>query len=268
VSGTLPTFRREFADLWQFLLRPRLTPRLPSVTVSGQRAPRSVMAASHASAWLADWRVSGSWRRLLAWAACLWALNLFLLGPLALLAAGQGGATHRINLDNLPVLTAVLWAPLVEELLFRYGLRRPAQACWLAPVMAIIVLNGPQFWTGALVAAVIASSWHLTRTGAPPGAAGWRWRRHYVRAFGLTFHLVSLAFAVVHWLNYCGMSQMPVWLMPLLILPQWATGLVVGWLRVRRGIGAAIALHALFNGGPVLAIWLLLKLLPAGLQSP
>lgn len=54
------------------------------------------------------------------------------------------------------------------------------------------------------------------------------------------------------------------WLLPLLVLPQWATGLVLGWMRVRRGIGAAIALHALFNGGPVLMIWLLMTLMPAG----
>jgi len=123
------------------------------------------------------------------------------------------------------------------------------------------VLNGPQFWTGALVAAVVLLSLHLHRTGARLNATGWRWRRYYVRHFGLAFYLASLAFASVHLFNYRGIAQMPVWLMPLLILPQWTTGLVLGWLRVRLGIGAAIALHALFNGGPVLAIWLLLRLL-------
>jgi len=242
-SSTPSTFRREFADLRQFLRCPRLNRR------------------AVAPAWLSDWQINIGWRRLLIWAACLWAINLLLLGPLALLAAGQGGATHRINLDNLPVLTAVLWAPLVEEFLFRYGLRRPVQAVWLAPVMALVVLNGPQFWTGALVAAVVLLSIHVSRTSAQPSAYGWRWRRHYVRHFGLVFYLASLAFASVHLFNYRGIDQMPVWLMPLLILPQWTTGLVLGWLRVRHGIGAAIALHALFNGGPMLAIWLLLRLL-------
>ncbi|CFN63451.1 membrane protein [Bordetella pertussis] len=77
------------------------------------------------------------------------------------------------------------------------------------------------------------------------------------------FHLVALTFAAVH-LNNFSLSQTPVWLLPLLVLPQWATGLVLGWMRVRRGIGAAIALHALFNGGPVLMIWLLMTLMPAG----
>jgi len=244
------TFRAEFADLRQFLLRPRATPRLPRCTP--------------APAWLADWCVHGNWRRLLAWAACLWALNLLVLGPLALLAVGQGGATHRINLDNLPILTALVWAPLAEELLFRYSLRRPAQAGWLIPIMALVVLNGPQFWTGALLAGVIALSWQASRTevspGAPPRAAGWRWRRRYLRAFGLVFHLVGLAFAIVHLLNYRSLGQMPLWLMPLLILPQWVTGLVLGWTRMRRGIAASITLHALFNGGPVLIMGLLVAL--------
>lgn len=46
------------------------------------------------------------------------------------------------------------------------------------------------------------------------------------------------------------------------MLPQWLTGLVLGWMRVRRGIAASIALHALFNAGPMVMIWLLLKLVP------
>lgn len=57
-------------------------------------------------------------------------------------------------------------------------------------------------------------------------------------------------------------NRMPWWMLPLLVLPQWLTGLVLGWMRVRRGIAASIALHALFNAGPMVMIWLLLKLVP------
>lgn len=46
----------------------------------------------------------------------------------------------------------------------------------------------------------------------------------------------------------------------MLVLPQCMTGLVLAWLRVRRGMGASIVLHAIFNGGPVLLIIGLLKL--------
>jgi len=194
-------------------------------------------------------------RRLLAWAACLWAINGLALGPLALMAAGIGGASHRIDVEALPWAQAIFWAPLMEEMLFRYGLRRPLQAAWIVPAMAVVVLNGPHVWTGALAAAVIGAAW--LQVGRGRLRAGWRWRRWYAEHFGWFFHAATLAFAVVHLANY-NLNGMSYWLMPLLVLPQWVTGLVLGWLRVRRGIGAAVGLHAAFNGGPVLLVLLLL----------
>ncbi|MCJ9712375.1 CPBP family glutamic-type intramembrane protease, partial [Bordetella hinzii] len=86
-------------------------------------------------------------------------------------------------------------------------------------------------------------------------------RRFYHRHFGLVFHLAALTFAAVHLSNF-SFNRMPWWMLPLLVLPQWLTGLVLGWMRVRRGIAASIALHALFNAGPMVMIWLLLKLVP------
>src|SRR5690606_22462690 len=58
------------------------------------------------------------------------------------------------------------------------------------------------------------------------------------------------------------LAQTPAWLLPLLVLPQWVTGLVLGWQRVRHGIGAALVLHALFHGGPLLLVWLVLQAAP------
>jgi len=48
-----------------------------------------------------------------------------------------------------------------------------------------------------------------------------------------------------------------------LVTPQWLTGLVLGWMRVQRGVVAAMILHALFNLGPLTVAWLALK---AGLE--
>jgi hypothetical protein len=56
------------------------------------------------------------------------------------------------------------------------------------------------------------------------------------------------------------LNSMSWYLLPMLVLPQCLTGLVLAWLRVRRGMGASIVLHAIFNGGPVLLIIGLLKL--------
>ena len=85
------------------------------------------------------------------------------------------------------------------------------------------------------------------------------WRRQYLMHFGRVYHLSAIAFAVVH-LNNFVLADTAYWMLPLLVLPQWATGLVLGWIRVRRGIGASVALHAIFNAGPMLLIMLVLGL--------
>jgi len=244
------TFRQELADFWRFLRYP--TPRRLHGRLRGAHANNGL---------LRDWLPGIAFGRLMAWAGVLWLVNLFALGPIALMAASGGGITHRLDPDNIPWLTAVLWAPLVEELLFRYGLRRPVQALWLCPAMLPVLLFGPLGWTIALLVCVLLAAWLPLRPGRPARAGRpTAWRREYARRYGLVFHLATLAFAASH-LNNFSMSHPTLVLLPLLVLPQWATGLVLGWMRTRRGIGAAIALHGVFNAGPVLMIWLLTGLL-------
>lgn len=237
------TFRRELMDFLRFLWRPSLTPRLP--------------ARNALDGLSADWWPGVTLGRLLTWAALLWGLNIIVLGPIAVLSATAGGAKHGMDPFAIPWMMAIFWAPVVEELVFRYGLRRPAQFLWLGPALLPALLWGPQLWTGILLLTVFAcANWPL-RKGAP-ARARWpaRWRRAYSRHFGWAFHSISLAFAAVHLGNF-SLNQTAYWLLPLLVLPQWVTGLVLGWMRVRCGIGASIALHGIFNGGPIAMIWLL-----------
>lgn len=236
------SFGAEFVDFWRFVRRPTLR-RLPG------RHPHGGLAG--------DWAPNIGFARLMAWAGVLWAINLFALGPIAVMAAGAGGAVHRLDPMNIPWLAAVLWAPLVEELLFRHGLRRPLQALWLCPLLLPPILLGPMGWTIAWVGCLMIVLCLPLRRGRVQ-LKGWRtaWRREYVRHYGMVFHLVSITFAAVH-LNNFTLQGMAVYMLPLLVLPQWMTGMVLGWMRTRRGIGAAILLHGVFNGGPVLFILLM-----------
>jgi len=223
-------WRDEWRDFLRFLRRPALAPRL------------------HASTSLA--------LRLLQWAALLWLVNLLFLAPLAAAAAYAGGAQHRLlGMASIPWLQALLWAPVVEELLFRYGLRRPAQALWVVPTTLLVLFYGMHWPSAALLATLIGLLVWQARQHAKP--LSWAWRKAYARAFPWVFYAASTAFALLHLWNF-QLHQTPLWLLPLLVLPQWCTGLVLGWLRVRRGIGASIMLHALFNGGPLLLVYLLL----------
>lgn len=250
-------FRHEWRDFWRFVVKPRLGPRLAGRPLG------------HGD-WL-DWFGPVSLSRLLQWAGILWAINLLFLGPIALAAAGAGGAEHRLNLGNIPWLHALLWAPVVEELTFRYGLRQPGRAVWLVPLCVVALLAGPQNHAIVLVAAVVAVCWWPYLRGSSTKDAAlplflrwrfpWRWLCAYRAVFPLMVHGSCLLFAAVH-LNNFSLNQTPWWLMPLLVLPQWLTGLVLAWLRVRRGIGASMLLHGIFNAGPLLVVWLVLQWIP------
>lgn len=244
-----PTFRAELRDFLSFVRRPRLGPRL-----QGRAA---------GDGFWRDWFPAVRPTRLLQWALLMWAINLLFLGPIAVAAAGMGGATHRLNLDNIPWLTALLWAPVVEELVFRYGLRRLKHLWWLLPLGVAAMFSGPGMTGGLYLAAFLLLcwlpygwTWPTARRPLP-----WPWRQGYAMYFPWVFHLSSLAFSAVHLYNF-NLGQTPLWLLPLLVLPQWVTGMVLGWLRVRRGIGASILLHAVFNGGPLLLVWLALQAVP------
>lgn len=246
-SGT--RFRDELRDFWRFIRRPRFGPRLP-----GRRPDH---------AWLQDWLPSLRLGRLLKWAGFLWFINLVFLGPIAVMAAGAGGATHRLDIHHIPWLQAVLWAPIVEELVFRYGLRRPWQAWWVVPLAAVAMFSGPKGWTVVLLGALLAVLWWPNVSGwtAARQASPWHRRIRYRRWFPWVFHAACLAFAAVHLYNF-KLHHTPLWLMPLLVLPQWLTGMVLGWIRVKRGIGASMLLHGIFNGGPLLLVWLALRWAP------
>jgi membrane protease YdiL (CAAX protease family) len=243
----MPRLRDDIRDFWNFLRRPSLRRLPPRHGGPGQRA---------------DWLPPVSARRLLAWVALLWAINLFALGPLAVAVATLGGAHHKLEMGAIPWFTAIIWAPLVEEMLFRYGLRRPVQALWMVPLMIWPLLRGPMALTGTLVVLALLLLMYVQR----PGVASrrnwrWSWRRRYVRHYPWVLHLAALVFAGMHLGNFY-LNHTPLWLMPLLVLPQWLTGLVLSWMRTRRGIGASMVMHAMFNAGPVLVVLALLKWAP------
>lgn len=252
-------YRRELVDFLRFVWRPRPGPRLP-----GRHARGGVYE---------DFLPALSVWRILQWALLLWAINLFIFGPMAVGAAQAGGAQHRLNLHSLPWLQALIWAPIVEELTFRFCLRRIAALWWFLPLMVVILVSGPGVASGALLVVALllcwAPAWAVRHrpAGAPAPRFAWACRLPWAqrlqarRFYPWLFHASALAFAAVHLYNF-NLNQMPVSLMPLLVLPQWITGLVLGWIRVRRGIGASMLLHAVFNAGPLLVVLLILTYAP------
>jgi hypothetical protein len=187
----------------------------------------------------------------------LWVLNILVLGPVVLAVFELSGAIHRINVNDLPWLQAILWAPVVEEMLFRFGLRRPVMALGVMPLMVVVLLNGLAGWASGMLALTVLSVWWLNAQTNPPSANGYKWLRRYRAAFPWVLHLSVLAFAAVHIKNFV-FNEMSWWMMAVLVTPQWMTGLVLSWIRVQRGVGAAMLLHGVFNAGPLCVAWVAL----------
>ena len=195
-----PAFRAEFADFLAFVRRPRLGPRLPRTTGQGSQEWLGGLGGPH----------------LLRWVLVLWGVNLLVLGPLAASVATASGAERRLDALHLSWFHVVLWAPVIEEMVFRYGLRRPAAALWLLPVLVSAMLMRPSLAAGASVALACGAIaavlvWRGHRWP-------WKWLRRYARVFPLVFHLATLAFAFLHLANF-RLGEGGWLLLPLLVLP-------------------------------------------------
>ncbi len=137
----------------------------------------------------------------------------------------------------------VLFAPVLEETVFRGWLSGRPRALWLlsCAVLAIasIALAGPASPRAimALLTALIAAAagWTLLRRRP---ASAW-----FARSFAPMFYASAAIFALVHTMNFAhpGLLSLP------LVLPQLWSGLTLGYIRIRFGLPAAMATHAAAN---------------------
>ncbi len=154
-------------------------------------------------------------------------------------------ALAGMEFTPLIVLAVIVVAPVFEELIFRGWLSgRPSHVIGL-------LLVGTGGWTafslqqsapvvGAIIgiAALVGGMAALILLRHHP-AFGW-----FARFFPAFFWLATLTFALVHIANFDEGSL--AMLLPL-VLPQFILGSLLGYVRVRIGLWAAIALHAAHN---------------------
>ncbi|MCB2085934.1 MAG: CPBP family intramembrane metalloprotease [Sphingomonadaceae bacterium] len=238
-AASLPaaTARSEWRSYLSFLKRPVLPERVTGIGAAAVKATLRL--------YLLDLLIMGG----------------LILTALAAIAAGFVPPAHAM--DDLEmtaslVFAIVIFAPLAEELLFRGWLSgRPGAVLSLlvlgAGVIAIILGSKAQpiasglALIGALIAALVLAI--LLRKRAP-----WRW---FARAFPIFFWLSTIAFALVHMLNYKEGSLAT--LLPL-VIPQFIAGSIFGYARVRYGLWSNMLLHVLHNGTLVGGIALALML--------
>ncbi len=237
---------------------------------------RGTTSVVRANSLLAEWKQFGAFLKrpqlpdrapmpnLASVAAVLRMLGLDLVIMIVLL--GIAGAVMSSGID-LPetalsgmeitgavVFAAVIVAPIAEEIVFRGWLSgRPGHILALALLigggMGAAVVAGTGTGTGDLQAmgsAALAGFVSAVLAGAAifllrrRGAIGW-----FARFFPAFFWLSTVGFACVHLLNFP--PEQIAMALPL-VLPQFATGAILGYLRVNHGLWASMLLHLLHNG--------------------
>ena len=154
--------------------------------------------------------------------------------------------TALAGMEFTPVLIAlvVIVAPVMEELIFRSWLSgKPAQVlAWFAVVLAFGAVSifgnegavPPWPFLIAGLAGVVLSLALLWRKPA------WGW---FTKGFPVFYWLSVLSFALVHLANFEEGGAV----LLALVLPQFVLGTMLGYVRTRIGLWAAIALHAAHN---------------------
>ncbi len=217
----------EWRQFFAFLKRPALPPRAP--------LPRAATLLATLRMLLLDFAVMAA---LLSIAGIVMATGVDL--PETALAG--------MEITTVIIVAAVIGAPLLEEIAFRGWLSgRPGHV--LACVLLLIGAFGLAQAGASESAAAIAGIGMLAAIVAAVvaiillrkrDAMGW-----FQRVFPGFFWLSTLGFSLVHLFNF-EPAQMAMALP--LVLPQFVTGAILGYVRVHYGLWAAILLHMLHNG--------------------
>lgn len=219
------TLRGEWARFGSFLRRPVLPERAPLPSLSNLAATGRLLVLD-----------------------LIIMLILLAIGSLASASGIELPETALAGMELGPglILAAVIVAPLGEEIAFRSWLSgRPGHLLAL-----ILVLGGGA--SAALAVAGREQAYYLAATGVTlllaalaifalrrRGAMGW-----FTRIFPVVFWISALLFASAHLFNFAEGNLLA--LAPL-VLPQFATGLVLGYVRVNYGLWSSMLIHVLHN---------------------
>ncbi|PVY44092.1 CPBP family glutamic-type intramembrane protease [Pontibacter virosus] len=150
------------------------------------------------------------------------------------------------------LLLGVLAVPLLEELIFRYGLRFKSGYIALLAVAAAIVLSNLAYSNLPLVGAMavwgilgIALVLYALNADKITGFLKKVWGKVY----GVFFYFMALGFGLIHIANFTDFdyASAAVLLIPILVAPQVIGGMLMGYMRVKHGFRWGYFMHAGHN---------------------
>ncbi|WP_299705505.1 CPBP family glutamic-type intramembrane protease [uncultured Pontibacter sp.] len=157
---------------------------------------------------------------------------------------------------SLPIwaflLLGVLAIPLLEELVFRYGLRFKSGYMALLAFVAAIALGVLAYSLLPLEGAIgvwVVLGMALVLYALNADAIAGFLKKAWGKVYGVFFYLMAFVFGLIHITNYTDFdyASAAVLLIPILIAPQIIAGVLLGYMRVKHGFRWGYFLHAGHN---------------------
>jgi len=171
------------------------------------------------------------------------------------LDSGFDDLQNKFGIWMMAVL-AIIVAPTLEELIFRYPLKHKLFLTMLLTFIDMFIIYGVLQWLGFYKLSIIApfslAIFSLILLAQSENLQI-EWDATVDRLYPMLFLLVATIFAFVHMFNYAA-GSFPWYVTPLLVFPQFVIGLVLGFVRLRIGLWGSIYMHALNNSIPMLAL--------------
>ena len=174
------------------------------------------------------------------------ALLLIIIVPVLIYTKRLTGASS-IELPDTwgTYLAIVIIAPILEELIFRYGLRysKTIIACltWF-PIYWIIKHTVPQSNLPLSIGLSLLSI-PIIRFALIPFDV--QLEKLWIRSFPFLFHVFAITFGLIHLSNYSHISNY--FLAIPLVSSQIVSGYVLGFIRMKFGLTYSMGLHAVWN---------------------
>jgi len=174
------------------------------------------------------------------------ALLLIILVPILIYTKRMTGATRDDLQDTWTTyLSIVIIAPIMEEIIFRYGLRysKTIIACLIwVPVYWIVKYTGSES-NLSLAIGISFLSIPIIRFALKPFDV--KLKKIWIRGFPFLFHVFAITFGLVHLSNYSHISNY--FLAIPLVSTQIVSGYVLGFVRMKFGLIYSMGLHSAWN---------------------
>lgn len=189
-------------------------------------------------------------RRLLLMLALCYGFILCIALPFNAGLSWLGLDSDEEPLSFLFFVVAVGVAPVIEELIFRAGLRQAAYTLFIGPPLIASIFGS---WPLMLVlggfgtcCAIIDRLWQNRLSAGELRLLKLRRARRFLRRYPLIFWIYTIGFGLAHIHHFFGDGWL-VLALPLAVGAQTFAGVALGYLRLRYGLAQSMLLHALYN---------------------